>query len=172
MTISNSLYKTTFYDQLEQYRNSICTVFYFAHKNIIAGIEDIIAAKLNNKTIAEAVEGLSSKNRKFIIENYNKIPVDLKLIQLYNKKCEEAKFLLEFVSLDFIRFIEVSYLDLKIVKLDESTIKLIVLLPNTDIATYTISKEGGLILIVNNVEFRTRTDVSLFMINGLLKRLD
>lgn len=172
MNISNSLYKETLHAQLEQYRNSICTAFYFACRNIIVDIEDIIAFKLNNKTIAEAAEGLSSRNKKFIIENYNKIPVDLKLIQLYKKKCEEAEILLEFVSLDLIKFIEVSYLGLEIIKLSESTIKLIILLPNIDIGTYTISKEGGPILTVNSVEFRTRTDVSLFIINGLLKRLD
>lgn len=172
MTIPNSLYKETLYAQLEQYRNSICTAFYFACRNIIIDIEDIIAFKLNNKTIAEAIEGLSSRNKKFVIENYNSVPVDLKLIQLYKKKCKEAEVLLKFVSLDLIKFIEVSYLGLEIVKLDESTIKLIILLPNTDIATYTISKEDGPILTVNSVEFKTRTDVSLFIINGLLKRLD
>lgn len=172
MNISNSLYKETLHAQLEQYRNSICTAFYFACRNIIVDIEDIIAAKLNGKTIAEAAEGLNNRNRKFIIENYNKVPVDLKLIQLYKKKCEEAEILLEFVSLDLIKFIEVSYLGLEIIKLSESTIKLIILLPNISIGTYTISKENGPILTVNSVEFRTRTDISLFIINGLLKRLD
>ena len=89
-----------------------------------------------------------------------------------NYSPEEAEILLEFVSLDLIKFIEVSYLDLEVIKLSESTIKLIILLPNISIGTYTISKEDGLILTVNSVEFRTRTDVSLFIINGLLKRLD
>lgn len=171
MNVSNNLYTETLHAQLEQYRNSICTAFYFACRNIIVDVEDIIAFKLNNKTMAEAAEGLSNRNRKFIIENYNKVPVDLKLIQFYKKKCEEAEVLLKFVSLDFIKFIEVCYLGLEIVKLNKSVIKLIVLLPNIDIGTYTIAKEGGPILTVNSVEFRTRTDVSLFIINGLLKRL-
>ena len=172
MNVSNSTYKTAFYSNLNNYKNFIYTPFFFAHNRIFLGVEDVIGFKLNNKTTAEAVENLSVGNKKFVIENYNKILVDSKLIQFYQKKCEEALILSDFVSLDFLSFIEVSYLGLEIVKLDESTIKLIVLLPNTDIATYTISKEGGPILAVNSVEFRTRTDVSLFMINGLLKRLD
>lgn len=170
MKISNSIYKTAFYSNLNDYRNFIYTPFFFAHNSIFLGIEDVIGFKLNNKTIAEVVENLSVGNKKFVIENYNKIPVDSKLIQLYQKKCEEALILSDFVSLDFLSFIEVSYLGLEIVRINDLTIKLIILLPNTDIATYIISKEDdGPVLVVNSVEFSTRTDISLFIINGLSK---
>lgn len=170
MNVSNSTYKTAFYNNLNNYKNFVYTPFFFAHNSIFLGVEDIIGFKLNNKTIAEAVENLSVGNKKFVIENYNKIPVDSKLIELYQKKCEKALILSDFVSLDFLSFIEVSYLGLEIVRINDLTIKLIVLLPNTDIATYIISKEDdGPVLIVNNVEFSTRANVSLFIINGLSK---
>lgn len=170
MNISNGIYKTAFYSNLNNYKNFVYTPFFFAHNSIFLGVEDVIGFKLNNKTIAEAVENLSVGNKKFVIENYNKIPIDSKLIQLYQKKCEEALILSDFVSLDFLSFIEVGYLGLEIYKINDLTIKLIILFPQGNIKIYTISKEQG-ILLVNNLEFSTRTDVSLFIIHDSLQFL-